>query len=159
MQLANSPRHVLLKRQGGAALLVAMVMIFVLSVMGVSTMRSASLEKQIVSNAVQARDVFQAAESSSEVALNSSQNLTDAFNSADRVLVLDTQIRSGINLQSQVTLRYVGEGNATGASLNAMQGANSFDALRFVAEGVANIESVRARRRIDQGATRTVPAN
>ena len=159
MQHGFSQRQIMLKRQGGAALLVAMVMIFLLSVMGVSSMRSASLEKQMVSNAIQARDVFQAAESSNELALNSSQNLIDAFNATDKVIVLDTQIRSGINLQSQVTLRYVGEGNATGASLNAMQGANSFDTLRFVAEGVANIESVKARRRIDQGVTRIVPAS
>ena len=159
MQHGLSERHTLLNRQDGAALIVAMVMIFLLSVMGISSMLSASLEKQMVSNAVQANDVFEAAESSNEVALNSSQNLTDAFNATDQFIVLDTEVRNGINLQSQVTLRYVGEGNATGASLNAMQGANSFDALRFVAEGVANIESVKARRRIDQGATRTVPAN
>lgn len=146
-------------RQRGAALLVSMIMIFLLSMMGVSSMRSASLEKQMVSNAVQSRDVFQAAESSNEIALNSSDNLTDTFNAANRTLVIDTDIRSDIGLQSQVTLRYIGEGNATGASLNAMQGANSFDALRFVAEGVATIDAVKANRRIDQGATRTVPAN
>lgn len=145
--------------QRGAALMIAMIIIFLLSLMGVSAMRSASLEKQMVGNAVQARDVFQAAESSNEVALNSSQNLTDTFNATDQTLIIDTNIRSDIGMQSQVTLRYVGEGNATGASLNAMQGANSFDALRFVAEGVARIDAVKANRRIDQGATRTVPAN
>ncbi|MFK7993265.1 MAG: PilX N-terminal domain-containing pilus assembly protein [Granulosicoccus sp.] len=143
----------------GAALLVAMVMIFLLSMMGVSSMRSATLERQMVSNAVQSRDVFQAAESSNEIALNSIENLTDAFNSTDQYLVIDTDIRSDIGLRSQVTLRYVGEGNASGASLSAMQGANSFDALRFVVEGVATVDAVRANRRIDQGATRTVPAN
>lgn len=113
----------------------------------------------MVSNAVQSRDVFQAAESSNEIALNSIENLTDAFNSTDQYLVIDTDIRSDIGLRSQVTLRYVGEGNASGASLSAMQGANSFDALRFVVEGVATVDAVRANRRIDQGATRTVPAN
>lgn len=146
-------------KEQGAALLVSMVMIFLLALMGVSSMRSASLERQMVGNAVQARDVFQAAESSNEHALNSSQNLTDVFNYSNKYLVIDTDVRSDIGLQSQVTLRYVGEGNATGASLNAMQGANSFDALRFVAEGVATVDAIGASRRIDQGATRTVPAN
>jgi len=148
-----------LRSEQGAALLVAMVMIFLLSLMGLSSMRSATLEKKMVSNAVQARDVFQAAESSNEIALNSFDNLTQAFNSASGNIVIDTTIRTDIGLQSQVTLRYVGEGNATGASLSAMQGANSFDALRFVAEGVAKVDAIRASRRIDQGATRTVPAN
>jgi len=143
----------------GAALMVAMVMIFLLSLMGVSAMRSATLEQQMVSNAVQARDVFQAAESSTEIALNSFDNLTAAFDSDTRKIVIDTTIRSGIGLESQVTLRYVGEGNASGASLSAMQGANSFDALRFVAEGVATVDAIRASRQINQGATRTVPAN
>ncbi|MFK7858505.1 MAG: PilX N-terminal domain-containing pilus assembly protein [Granulosicoccus sp.] len=143
----------------GAALLVAMVMIFLLSLMGVSAMRSATLERQMVSNAVQSRDVFQAAESSNEIVLNSFANLTSAFESATQSIVIDTEVREGIGLQSQVTLRYIGEGNASGASLSAMQGANSFDALRFVAEGVAKVDAIRASRRIDQGATRTVPAN
>ncbi len=146
-------------REQGAALLISLVMIFLLALMGVSSMRSASLERQMVGNAVQARDVFQAAESSNEHALNSSKNLTDVFNSPDKYLVFDTDVRSDIGLESQVTLRYVGEGNATGASLNAMQGSNSFDALRFVAEGVATVDAIGASRRIDQGATRTVPAN
>lgn len=122
-------------------------------------MRSATLEKQMVSNAVQARDVFQAAESSNEIVLNSFDNLIQAFESGNSQIVVDTTIRDDIGLQSQVTLRYVGEGNASGASLSAMQGANSFDALRFVAEGVAKVDAIRASRRIDQGATRTVPAN
>lgn len=147
------------QRQCGAALLVSLVMIFMLSLMGLSSMRGAALERQMVSNAVQARDVFQAAESANEAALNSSQNLTDTFNATGQYLVLDSSIRSDIGLQSQAVIRFVGEGNATGASLNAMQGANSFDALRFVVEGVARIDSVSASRRIDQGATRTVPSN
>ncbi len=148
-----------LKREGGIALLMALVIITLLSVVGVSAMRGAFLERQLVSNAVQARDVFQAAESANEAALNSTQTLTETFNAPDQVLVLDAEIRTNIGLKSQSTVRFVGEGNATGASLNAMQGANSFDALRFVVEGVARIDSVHASRRIDQGATRIVPAN
>jgi len=139
--------------------MIAIVMIFLISAMGVTVMRSATMERRMVSNAVQARDVFQAAESSNEVVLNDQRNLVDAFNSSTRSITVDTTIRSDIGLRSQVSLYYVGEGNAVGASLNAMQGASSFDALRFVAEGVARIDAVNAGRRIDQGATRTVPAN
>lgn len=148
-----------IKRDQGIALLMALVIISLLSVVGASAMRGASLERQLVSNSVQARDVFQAAESANEAALNSNQTLTDAFNAPDQMLVVDATIRTDIGLKSQATVRFVGEGNATGASLNAMQGANSFDALRFVVEGVARIDSINASRRIDQGATRIVPAN
>ena len=148
-----------MKSENGIAMLMALLVISLVSLVGVSAMRGANLERQLVSNAVQARDVFQAAESANEAALNTTQTLTDTFNAPDQVLVLDADVRGDIGLKSQSTVRFVGEGNATGASLNAMQGANSFDALRFVAQGVARIDSVRASRRIDQGATRIVPAN
>lgn len=148
-----------MKNERGIAMLMALVVISLLSIVGVSAMRGSTLERQLVSNAVQARDVFQAAESANEAALNAPQTLSDTFNAPDQVLVLDADIRAEIGLESQSTVRFVGEGNATGASLNAMQGANSFDALRFVAEGVAKIDSIHASRRIDQGATRIVPAN
>lgn len=154
---AHTP--VSLQRQQGAVLLVAMVMLFLLALMGGSALRTSTLERQLVSNAVQARDVFQAADSSNEEALNDSQNLIDAVNSADGSIVIDTDIRDDIGLRSQVTLRYINEGNASGASLNAMQGASSFDALQFVAEGVASVDSVNASRSVHQGARRIVPAN
>ena len=147
------------KRQCGSALLIAMLIIFLLTLMGDSAMRSATLETTLISNAIQARDVFQSAESSTEEVLNDSQNLIDAFNSVTGSIVIDTDIREDIGLRSQVNLRYVSESNATGVSLNAMQGSTSFEALQFVAEGTAKIDSVNANRRIDQGAMRIVPAN
>lgn len=143
----------------GAALMVSLVMIFLLSVMGISSMRSASLEKQMVTNAMQSRDVFQAAESSNEIALNDFDNLMATFEAENQTLLVKTEVKQNIGLKSQSTLRYVGEGNATGASLNAMQGANSFDALYFIAQGVATVDSIRASRQIDQGANRIAPAN
>ena len=147
------------KRQCGSALLIAMLIIFLLTLMGDSAMRSATLETTLISNAIQARDVFQSAESSTEEVLNDSQNLIDAYNSDNGSIVINTDIREDIGLRSQVNLRYVSESNATGVSLNAMQGSTSFEALQFVAEGTAKIDSVNANRRIDQGAMRIVPAN
>ena len=148
-----------LQRQSGAVLLIAMTVLFLLALMGGSALRSASMERQLVTNAVQSRDVFQAAESSNEEALNDSQNLIDAYNAAGGAVVLTTSLRDDIGLESQVTLRYINEGNASGASLNAMQGASSFDALQYVAEGVAKVDSVASARSVHMGARRFVPAN
>ena len=159
MMMSRAAMIVGAQRQRGAALMVAMLIIFMLALMGGSAMRSATLERVLITNAIQARDVFQAAESSTESALNDSQNLINAFNSGTGSVLIETTIRSDIELDSQVTLRFISESNATGASLNAMQGARSFDALHFVAEGVAKIDAVGANRRIDQGAMRIVPAN
>jgi len=51
------------KSQRGGALLVAMVMIFMLSIMGISVMRSSTLEHRMAVNAIRTAATFQAAES------------------------------------------------------------------------------------------------
>ena len=65
-------------REGGAALLVAMVLIFMLSIMGVSVMRSSAIEKRMATNAAQSTTTLYAAESVTEQMLNSSAVLRDA---------------------------------------------------------------------------------
>jgi len=144
--------------QHGGALFVTLVMLFMLSIMGITAMRGSTLDHQMATNSVQARDVFQAAESSNEIVLNKRNNLTAASQSASGKIYVETEIRPDIGMSSAVTLRFVGTGNAPGASLNAAQGANSFDAYRYVAEGVASVESIRTSRQIDQGAYVTAPS-
>ena len=147
------------RAERGAALLVAMIMIFMLSLLGVSAMRGSALERQMAVNAILAGDVLQAAESANEVVLNDRANLTAAFLASDDHIVVEAPLGADATFDSRVTLRYVGEGNAIGASLNAAQGASSFDALRYVATGDASIASIRTSRRVEQGAFRTAPAN
>ena len=160
----HSVRHVQNSRkQRGAALMVALIIIFMMSILGISALRGASLEYQMAVNSIQAQEVLQAAESSNEAALNNDALLTDAFEAAqndepdEQYLKIETEIRDDIGMVSSVTLRYVGDGNAVGASMDASQGANSFDALRFRAEGTARIASVNASRTVHQGASRNVP--
>ena len=151
-------RHAL-RAERGAALLVAMIMIFLLSLMGVSAMRSANLEQQMAVNAILASDVLQAAESANEVILNDQTNLVAAFEASDKMITVDSPLGEDARFDTHVTLRFVGEGNAIGASLDAAQGASSFDALRYVATGDASIAAVRASRRVEQGAYRNAPSN
>ena len=136
-----------------------MIMIFLLSLLGVSAMRNATLEERMAVNSILTRDVLQAAESANEIVLNDMTNLTAAYLDPTNQIQKSTDLRADIGMQSSVTLRYVGEGNALGASLDASQNASSFDALRYVATGDARIDAVRARRRVNQGAYRNAPSN
>lgn len=149
--------------QNGAALLVAMIMIFMLSIMGVSSMRGSTLERRMATNSIQTATTFQAAESASEIALNNEDNMTDALNSAvasevnsgtlsdTAVIEIAADLQQDIGLDSKSQLRYIGDGPAYGYSTD-------FVAYRFEVIGRAEIEAVRADAQVTQGAYRIAPA-
>jgi len=144
--------------QRGGALLVAMIMIFMLSVMGVSAMRSSTLEKRMAVNAIQSSTTFQAAESAADLALNDADSMDMAINIGidQPALVLPIPaVRADIGLESTSTLRYMGVGHAEGFSMG--EGASTFISHRFVASGVSAIESVRSQSSVEQGAYRVAP--
>jgi Tfp pilus assembly protein PilX len=148
--------------QHGGALMVSMIIIFMMSVMGISAMRGATLERQMASNSIQAREVFQAAESSTEAVYNSRDTLSAAYVNAMNNAMSDgsttvqttvaVTVRDNIGLESNVMLQYVGSGLAPGYS------AGIFEGLRFVALGDARIDQARARNRVEQGGMIRVPA-
>jgi len=57
------------RAQQGAALVVAIVMVFMMTVLGISSMRGTTLEGRLADNALQKELTFQAAESSTDVVL------------------------------------------------------------------------------------------
>lgn len=142
----------------GGALLVAMIMIFMLSVMGVSVMRSSTLEKRMAVNAIQSSTTFQAAESAADLALNDTDSLDMAIDvgigQPALILPIDP-VRADIGLESRSTLKYMGEGIAEGFSMG--EGASTFISHRFVARGVSAIASVRSQSSVEQGAYRVAP--
>lgn len=145
-------------RQQGSALLVAMVMIFMLSIMGVSAMRGSTLEKRMATNAIQSSVTFQAAESASDLALNSPQHLTDAYDAGvgNEVEFDIEEVTANIGMESTSTLEYIGEQPAAGFSVGV--NTNSFDSLLFVSTGISKIDSVRSQSTVEQGAYRVVPS-
>ena len=148
-QIWNKPR------QSGTALLVAMVMIFMMSVLGITAMRESSLEKRMTTNSVHKSTTFQTAESATDIALNSPEKLSAAFNGNG--VSHDIALPASINneIKSTAELRFVGSGPPIGFSLGTGGG---FQALRFVAEGTAAIDAVQSSSTVHQGAYRTVPA-
>ncbi len=143
--------------QRGGALLVAIVMIFMLSVMGVSVMRSSTLEKRMAVNAIQSSATFQAAESASNLALNDHDNLTIAHSAGldNRVVLAIDEVNADIGLESRSTLEYVGRRAAEGFSLG--EGSSNFESLLFIANGISAIDAARSQANVEQGAFRIVP--
>lgn len=153
--------------QRGGALLVALILIFMLSLMGIASMRGSTLERQMASNSIQTATTFQAAESASEMAINNEENLTDAINIADIKAVnsgnidasdtvnVSIDLEQNIGLQSQVELQYVGDGPAYGYS--AGLGGSNFVAYRFEIRAFSEVPAVRSRAYVTQGAYRVAP--
>ena len=145
-------RHRRKRDQGGAALLIAMVMIFMVSIMGVSVMRTASLEKRMASNAIQSATAMQAAESATEQLLNDTDTLRAAAQSRLSVIEVDTEsVHGDIGLETDARIVYIGDGPAFGFS-------SDFMTLRLVAQGESRIDAVRSRAVVRQGARRVVPS-
>ena len=139
-------------RQRGAALMIAMVMIFMLSIMGVSVMRTSSLEKRMTGNAIQSSTTFQAAESATEQMLNSTATLSRAASNFRTIIDVDTDtVHDDVPLSGTSRIVYVGTGPAFGFS-------SDFMTLRLVAQGDRSIDSVRSRSIVRQGARRVVPS-
>lgn len=153
--------------QRGGALLVSMIMIFMLSIMGISAMRGSSLEKRMATNSIQTAITFQGAESTGEEALNDDANLQDAFEIADITGIndgdkdslipvpVDVDLKQDIGMVSSADLVYVGQGMASGFSTGA--GGANFVALRFEARASAEVDAIRASAGVVQGAYRIAP--
>lgn len=140
--------------QRGGALLVAMVMIFMLSIMGVSVMRGSTLEHRMAVNAIRTAATFQAAESASNFAINSHVHMTEAHKKGlnGRYIVSTDSVNPDVaNLASNSSLSYTGEGLPDGFS------AGEFTGLVFVATGVSSMENSGTQSTIEQGAMRIVP--
>lgn len=157
-QLPDARSRIAAGSQTGGALLVAMVMIFMLSIMGASAMRSSTLEKRMTANAIQTSATFQAAESASNLALNDPDNLTTTYNTGykKKVILPIDEVRDDIGLESRSLLEWVGTGAAPGYSLG--EGKAGFQGLYYVATGVSAIDTVRSQATVEQGAYRIVPA-
>jgi len=138
-------------KQTGAALMVSLVLIFMMSVMGISAMRSANLDKRMSTNAVHKSRTFQAAESITELALDDRGALGKALTSGG-VVMSDVKLNTDENLKTKVTLEFTGMGMVSGWS-------TTFMGPQFQVVGTGEIENVYAKTRIVQGAYVPAPAN
>ena len=133
--------------------MISIVMIFMLTVMGLSAMRNSNLDRRMTSNSIQSAITFQAAESSTELMLNEPENMNSALREKVKT---SPKLSNAPELSVGVDFEYVGDGTATGYSLGTNSGG--FISLRFEALGTAIINTTRTESNVLQGAYRIVPA-
>ena len=145
-------RNSIVSSERGSALMIALILLLVGAIMGVTAMQSSSMDFTMASNTIQSKVVHQAAESATELALNSTDNLSLSYDEG-----MDGQYETALDLENfpkvtgSANIRYVGSGMVPGSS------AGVFEGLRFEVYGTANIVN-EARAGVTQGAVRVVPA-
>jgi Tfp pilus assembly protein PilX len=139
------------RRQSGAALLVSLVLIFMLTVLGISAMRGATLENQLASNASHKQLTFQAAESAADSVLaiddiTNEQALENIICVPDPVKFNLTKLSAENKVETSVELQYGGQSLPTGWTLGGPVGGR-----RFVVTGESTIPGASTSTRIAQG--------
>ncbi|HEY5624174.1 MAG TPA: pilus assembly PilX N-terminal domain-containing protein [Gammaproteobacteria bacterium] len=89
------------ERQKGAALVVGLVLLMVLTILGISGMNTATLELTMASNAQFQQDAFQAAETGIDIAISSAQ-LGNAIN-GQNIVVPPTTLGDGVSTAESIT--------------------------------------------------------
>ena len=88
-------------KQHGAALVVGLVLLMVLTILGISGMNTATLELTMASNAQFQQDAFQAAETGIDIAISSTQ-LSAAIN-GQNLMLPPTTLGDGISTTEALT--------------------------------------------------------
>lgn len=138
------------KHQQGAALLVSMVLIFMLTILGVSAMRDSTLEGQLAANSVQKEVSFQSAESATDIILAIDDASNDKAIEAvickdDMEFAMNDLSESGVQ-DTTVTLIYGGQSLPLGWSIGG-----PISGRRFVVTGESNLPGAATGTRISQG--------
>lgn len=131
--------------QRGAALMVAIVMIFMMTVLGISAMRGATLEGRLASNALQKELTFQAAESSTDLVLARANVLENMICQDDRTIDVPEVNESA----AQDTSTLVQDGGRTHPIGYELGGPIS--ARRFVVTGSSALPDASTSTVIAQG--------
>ncbi len=146
----NIKNKVRLKKQNGAALLVSIVLIFMLSILGIAAMRDATIEQQLASNAIQKEITFQSAESATDVILSieeaSHPNAVESVICKDTLKVGNTDLNQSGGQITEVSIEYGGQSLPTGWSLGGPIGGR-----RFVVTGQSDLPGAATSTVIAQG--------
>ncbi len=140
--------------QNGAVLAVALIILFLLSILGLAVMKTSSLEEKMAANTLHQDIAFQAAETVSENAISDPQNLSDAFNSADGTIQVPFSNPQLPNITANSIVSFVGPATPTGTSLSSGSGLTNF---LYIANSTGSIDQSNTSTTIIQGFSRLVP--
>lgn len=134
-------------KQQGAALMVSLILIFAVSLMGISNMRSGSLDGRMVTNSIEKELTFQMAESGSDMVINDDIALESAICAPDPIAVDVANLDANGAVSTEAEVAYGGETIAIGYSLDS-----GFTAMRFSATGSATLDASGTTTTVTQGA-------
>ncbi len=135
-----------LRHESGAVLMVAMVMIFIISILGISAMRGATLEGQLANNSLQKTITFQSAESSTDMLLAVDNVLEDQICADDRTFDMPKANQIADKQNTSIVLQDGGETLAVGFEIGG-----PVSARRFVATGSSTLAGANTSTTIAQG--------
>jgi len=133
------------KKQDGAALVVALVLVLVSTLLGVSAMQSSDIETQVLNNNRFHEVTFREAEAASDRLLTL-ENISAVARDATASVTDNTSINTEATIESE--FKWLGDGPATGYSLG---GQNGFMTLKFVSQASASIDTVDSVSVVRQG--------
>jgi type IV pilus assembly protein PilX len=135
--------------QSGAVLIVSLVLLLVLTVIGVTSMRSATLEEKMAANSMNYDITFHAAESAIEKALDDETALTQAMDNS--TVSVDSDIGDS-SITSSATLTYAGPAIIYGNNLTQ----KGIPASAFDVTGTATRANTGASVTVSQGVKRSM---
>ncbi|MFK7852764.1 MAG: PilX N-terminal domain-containing pilus assembly protein [Granulosicoccus sp.] len=141
------------KNESGAALVVALILVLVSTLMGVSAMQVSDVENQLVNNTKYRQVTFRAAEAAGEQ-LFTMPNLITLANDFSATVESTNSIDPKVTVSA--SLQPFGEGPATGYSLG---GQNGFSSLKFASNATATLPAVDSSSTVVQGVQRLTLAS
>lgn len=142
-----------LRTQKGSVLLVALILVLVSALLGVSVMQSSNLESQLTNNVRFEQTTFRTAEAAVESLLTTDNIFFLASNQDDTVNSTQS-IEPAVQVEAYFEL--LGVAPAIGYSLG---GTNGFQNIKFKATSVASVESVNSAKKIIVGVKRLAIAD
>lgn len=145
------PGTTLPSNENGATLVVALIILVLISLIGVSSLRSASVVERMSSNDYQKNLTFQASESAAEVALLNTARISEAIVNGTAV---DNNVTTNLpGIQSTVTYTAAGTGDTFGSSL----GDQGFSAQRLMVTSTGRLTNTNTQSSTVHGVVRLIP--
>lgn len=142
----SSERHKIRPSEQGMALMVSMVLIFLMSVLGISAMRTATLEGRMVSNSFQKELTLQAAESASDEIISNDVIIEKSICTSGKQITPMDKLNAEAVLDTEGYITFGGSTVVLNYSLDG-----GFGAVKFIAGGESNLANTSTRSEISQG--------
>lgn len=140
-------------RERGATLFVSLVLLVLISLLGVASLKNASVEEQMSANLYQKNITFQASESAVEATLDDVALLTQTLSSTTPVQRDVPTTVPGVT--ARVSYAYVGDGPAGGFSIGS---GSNFSAAHLMITATGAVPAINASTTTVHGVYRVSPA-